>query len=208
MSFNRLNYDNCSYKQVLRESVGPGEYHLGTPPVSCDPCFAPDPRLRLQRSGVSVDPTKTMIDVDSDLMNIVRKSSNCPSKKFIPDESKKGKCEGLPKNHFKKCDMPTTEDTRVTNPSSNLRGTGWNRWEWLCQDPQERVMMPFDNNINVKLLAKDNHRPCIPKPLDQNIGLPDENSKMQPEEQIQKTPSVPTEPSSVQWQRQSVVQKY
>ena len=30
MSFNRLNYDTCSYKQVLEESIGPGEYQLAT----------------------------------------------------------------------------------------------------------------------------------------------------------------------------------
>ena len=26
MSFNKLNYDTCSYKQALSESVGPCEY--------------------------------------------------------------------------------------------------------------------------------------------------------------------------------------
>ena len=29
MSFNKLKYDTCSYKQVLEESTGPGEYQLG-----------------------------------------------------------------------------------------------------------------------------------------------------------------------------------
>ena len=24
-----------------------------------------------------------------------------------------------------------SEDTRLSNPPCNLRGTGWNRWEWL-----------------------------------------------------------------------------
>ena len=31
MSFNKLNYDTCSYKQELSESIGPGEYQLTTP---------------------------------------------------------------------------------------------------------------------------------------------------------------------------------
>jgi hypothetical protein len=68
--------------------------------------------------------------------------------------------------------MPTTENTRLSNPSCNLRGTGWNRWEWLCQDPQERVEIPFDYNINNRLVVRDNHRPLIPKPLDQSAALP------------------------------------
>ena len=33
MSFNRLNYDMCQYKQTLFESTGPGNYLLGTPPI-------------------------------------------------------------------------------------------------------------------------------------------------------------------------------
>ena len=32
--------------------------------------------------------------------------------------------------------------------------------------------MPFDHNINNRLVAKDNHRPCIPKPIDVNHSLP------------------------------------
>ena len=42
MSFNRLNYDTCSYKQVLAESIA-REYQLGKPDVSCKPCFNKDP---------------------------------------------------------------------------------------------------------------------------------------------------------------------
>ena len=37
MSFNRLPYDNCSYKQVLKETTGPGFYHLTTPPTPANP---------------------------------------------------------------------------------------------------------------------------------------------------------------------------
>ena len=62
--------------------------------------------------------------------------------------------------------------TRLSNPSCNLRGTGWNRWEWLCDNPQERVLMPFDTNISNRLVVKDNHRPVIPKLIDQTPILP------------------------------------
>ena len=71
MSFNRLNYDTCSYKHVLSESVGPGEYQIGTPPISCEPCFPKDPSYRLQRQGASVSGQQRMIDVDSELLNIM-----------------------------------------------------------------------------------------------------------------------------------------
>ena len=67
-TFN-LKYDTCSYKQVLSESVGPGEYQLNMPFVACDDCFSKDPQLILQRSGVSVAKNIPMVDVDSELRN-------------------------------------------------------------------------------------------------------------------------------------------
>ena len=173
MSFNRLDYDTCAYKQELSESIGPGEYQLSTPNINCEDCFTKDPQLVLQRSGVSVAKTVPMIDVDSELMNITRKLSNCSSNDFIPKFNSEGEIDNsLEQVHFKDCAMPTRENTRLSNPACNLRGTGWNRWEWLCNNPQERVLLPFDTNIANRLVVKDNHRPVIPKPLDQDSILP------------------------------------
>ena len=52
MSFNRLNYDTCAYKQNLYQSVGPGEYRLTEPPNLDEPCFAESPQIRLQRQVI------------------------------------------------------------------------------------------------------------------------------------------------------------
>ena len=203
MSFNRLNYDTCSYQHSLAESVGPGEYMLTEPPNVTSPCFAESPQIRLQRQGVSVTRDMPLIDVDSELMNLTRSASNCPSKKYIPngeqcDESRK--LEEAKKNlvHGDNCYF-TVEDTRLSNPACNLRGTGWNRWEWLCLNPQERVLMPFDHNINNRLVAKDNHRPCIPKPIDVNHSLPQGNDDLVCNNTIS-TCGVPTGPPSIHWQ--------
>jgi len=199
MSFNRLNYDTCAYRQNLYQSVGPGEYKLTEPPNLNEPCFAESPQIRLQRQGVSVDTTKPLIDIDSELMNITRDASNCPSKKYIPDGSQCGKVnkqENL--QHGKDCFF-TVEDTRTSNPACNLRGTGWNRWEWLCLDPQDRVLIPFDYNISNRLVVKDNHRPCIPTPVDVNLSLPPDTGDIS----CGKTNNVcgvPTGPPSVHWQ--------
>ena len=84
MSFNRLNYDTCEYKQTLAQSIGPGHYAINTPPVSCEACYPYPPSTRLQRSGDSVDMSKYMIDVDSEMLNITRAASKCPSHKFLP----------------------------------------------------------------------------------------------------------------------------
>ena len=208
MSFNRLDYDTCAYKHVLSESVGPGEYQLGTPPISCEPCFPKDPAYRLQREGASVDARSKMIDVDSELMNITRLSSKCPNKKYLPSENQNGEiCEGVRLHHYKECDMPTSEETRTSNPACNLRGTGWNRWEWLCLDPQERVLIPFDTNISNRIIVKDNHRPCLPNPISVEESLPRPVDKPLVSD-IVPTCGVPTEPPSVQWRSSRQINNY
>jgi hypothetical protein len=207
MSFNRLNYDTCAYKHELAESVGPGEYQINTPPISCEPCFPKDPAYRLQREGAGVSKKNAMIDVDSELLGITRMSSKCPSKKFIPGQNANGEeCEGEPIHNFKDCNMPTAEDTRTSNPPCNLRGTGWNRWEWLCLDPQERVLVPFDYNINNRLIVKDNHRPCVPKPIDVNPSLP-KPSNASLYTPITSVAGVPTDPTSVHWRKSHLVKQ-
>ena len=64
---------------------------------------------------------------------------------------------------FKKCYFPT-EDTRLSNPASNLRGTGINRFAPLCLDPQKNVLFPGSMQVPTRLVVKDNHRPCVPTP--------------------------------------------
>src|SRR3989338_5435 len=100
-----------------------------------------------------------------------------------------------------------TEDTRLSNPPCTLRGTGWNRFEWLPADPQECVTEPFDFQINTKLLSKDNHRPCVPKPLNQNIVYPSPNNTPICET-ILPVAHAPTNSPSVSWQREDIISNY
>ena len=94
---------------------------------------------------------------------------------------------------FKDCDIPSRENTRLSNPPATLRGTGWNRWEWLCENPQKRSLVPFDYNINNRLVTKDNHRPLVPNPIDQSVFLPPQNNNPIRVE-ISQAPAVPLGP--------------
>ena len=222
MSFNRLAYDTCSYKQVLAESISPGVYQINKPPVSCEPCYPDDPRIRLQSRGASVSETTSLIDVDSEMLGITRKNSRCPENKYLSHSQASHNCGAqtgsvgkecngsvcLDYNpiHFGNCFKPV-EDTRLSNPPCTLRGTGWNRWEWLCQDPQERVEIPFDYQIHSRTVVKDNHRPCIPNPLDQYSSWPVPDNKPICEN-IVRTCGVPTGPPSVQWRSADEIRRY
>ena len=179
MSFNRLNYDACTYKQNVKQSVGSADYYIGAPRVDCRACFPTDPAVNLGFGhpglvsggiGGAVCKDKTLTDVSSELFGITRKASNCPSEKFIPSNK-----EFCTLTDVKDCNGLPNESTRLSNPTCSLRCTGWNRWEWLCHNPQEKSLVPFDFNISNRLIVKDNHRPCIQRPINQLDALPPAN---------------------------------
>ncbi len=212
MSFSKNIYDEESYQQSISQSVGPGAYHLGVPRVSCKPCFPTNPHTMLQGQGVSHLKNTPLADVSSELFGINRKLSKNISDQYIPScpdsvcesgevcgQGVVGNCPNVrnAKNtleHMEDCLLPT-EDTRLTNPSCNLRGTGWNRWQHLHTNPQANVEIPFNWNISNRILAKDNHRPCVPVPLDQSQSLPSGGSL--PCESTQSTCAAVTLPKSV-----------
>jgi hypothetical protein len=83
-----------------------------------------------------------------------------------------------PKYNYGKCNL-YTDYSRLTNPSCNLRGTGVNRFQPMCLNFQDetRWLNPNEVNISYRLVAKDNHRPKIPVPMDQTLALPDPDAK-------------------------------
>lgn len=164
-ALNSLRYDSNTYAFDVKQSVGPGSYVLGTPVPHCSPCFANDSRLIPGTSGDSICADIAMIDVDSELQGITRRATNDPTGKYLPSRpcsmTRLPDCRGL-----------SVEDTRLNNPPMTLRGTGWNRWEWLCTNPQERALIPFDTLVDTSLVVKDNHRPMLTRPVDPTLALP------------------------------------
>lgn len=174
MSFTRLDYDPCTYRTDLLQSVGPSDYLMATPALQCSTCISVDPWVQ-GGGAASICKDRPLVDIDSELHNLSRPATNCPAGLYHPSATPFCSRTDFPDCHTSSI---SSEDTRLTNPPCTLRSTGWNRWEWLCQDPQDKVQMPFDWNIDSKLMAKDNHRPCIPVPLDQSPSLPrDDNAE-------------------------------
>jgi len=209
MSFNRLKYDNCEIKKYNQESTGPGNYLYNTP-IMCDTCLNDNPRIINQKNGVSLNSNVDWrfysgpVDVESDLFNLNRIATRCPTNMYAPNcKSNSCKNQGepcgagvlescsTPENplrnswnrpgdnnlvDFKNCFFPT-EDTRLSNPAMNLRGTGWNRFNPLCFDPQKQVTFPGEYNTSTRLVVKDNHRPSVVIP---NVNNMNPNGKLEP----------------------------
>ena len=151
-------------------------YMLGTPANDCgNDCtrdVPADPYFRYQKFGPNACPPGKAVDDGSELEGLNYKSTKCSNDQYIPGKySSKGACAAAGTSKVRSC-LPPTEDTRLSNPPCNLHSTGWNRWEWLCWNPQDRAIIPFEWNTSYRIVAKDNHVPCFETPLDQLNHLP------------------------------------
>jgi len=209
MSSNRLFYDKCAYDTDVQQSMNVSKYVLGEPVISCKPCYPESPNVRLQSQGDSIYRNTLLVDIDSELMNLNRKLARDPCNHYSPDQRPSDKNLF----HFSDCNFISMINCRMDNPPCNLRGTGINRFEWLCKDPQQlphSLLMPFDFNVSNRLLVKDNHRPCIPTPLDMTSALP-KGGELPQQEPVKGLPHIssnPVDPPSVGWQRSHNIRNY
>lgn len=167
-NWTRNRADDCHIEDDVRITTGPGRYISEAPNSYCNAAFAPEPTIRQQKWGASQVDRYIKTDVESDLFNMNRTTTKAACGQYDPNDNR---MNSAGKRNIKEASFPQT-DSRLNDPPCTLRGTGWNRWEWLCQNPQETVMMPFDWYIPGRLLHKDAHRPCIPTPLSPHPVLP------------------------------------
>lgn len=182
MATTSLGADACTYQEKLRRSIGPGMYMLGTPGADCkERCskdVPADPFIRYQAWGPGTCVPGSAVDDGSELLGLNYKASKCSTDTYLPGKYNiQGQCYAGARGRStspRAC-MAPTESTRLSNPPCTLRATGWNRWEWLCWDPQERAIIPFDWNVSYRIVSKDNHVPCLERPLDQSGFIPTGN---------------------------------
>jgi len=184
---NRLMYDETTYHQNLKQSMLPGQYAMSQFAANnCGKCISADPSLTDIGHGSmpSCGNGVSEVDVESDLLNITRQATRDPKGQYRGNGGPPTVCGGVPVQQVgrimapaRECMMPSAVDTRLTAPTCTLRGTGWNRFEWLCKDPQDTALMPFDSLVNTSIVMKDNHRPQLATPLDPTMALPPSASR-------------------------------
>jgi hypothetical protein len=154
MSFTRFNNDPCRTHKLLQESTGPGRYMIDVPGNGTKPCFMEDPFIRLQKWGANLQ-TDT-INLESDLLGITRRiGRDCVDQKpTIVVHSNKVE--------YPVC-LPFTEQPRATNPAWMVKDVEQNNFQYLPLDPQENTCMPFQNNLNTRLIERDNFRAIVPE---------------------------------------------
>lgn len=147
-SMTRYKHDVGKMVENNEISTGPGRYALGVPNAYGNATFAPNPTVRQQKWGASHDMTSTKTDVESDLRNLARPTTRSTCGQYGPEEGRRT-LTAMPEAEF-----PMTF-ARLVDPPCTGRSSGWNRWEWLCENPQENVMMPFEQLIDSRAAAKD-----------------------------------------------------
>ena len=167
--FTRNRYDVQDYNRDLYQTIRPGHFKTNLPRNDCDGCLNPNPAHNASFGGSIYE--NNLIDVDSELMGLTRPNSRCPTNKYNPEKANE-EFKNSDMNNYKDCPNFVGESTRLSNPGCTLRGTGWNRWEWLCQNPQDKAIVPFNIELNTSIMAKDDHRPCIPNLVDQSLSQP------------------------------------
>jgi hypothetical protein len=142
-------------------TTGPGRYALGVPNAYGNAVFAPNPTVRMQRWGAAHDMSSTKTDVESDLRNLQRPTTRAACGQYNPNTQVARTLTAMPEEDFPQAHM------RLVDPPCTLRGSGWNRWEWLCDNPQENVMIPFENNVDSIHAAKDTYYKRLGQPIEQ-----------------------------------------
>lgn len=192
LNWSRNRYDVGAEDYYTRQSTAPLEYILDPNYTEqCQPC-RPASEGFISKQGVSYNTNSPIIDQESELFNLNRVLTRDPNYKYIPLCPDCGNCQsGLPCGDamesqcsscqsklfdFQPCGIKH-EYTRLSNPTCTLRETGHNRFQPLCLNPQDesRWLHPGEIGINWRMISKDNHVPCPPKPLDVTPSLPTPN---------------------------------
>lgn len=148
-AMTRYRHDLNKMVENNEISTGPGRYVLGVPNRYGNATFVPTPSVLNQKWGAAHDMSSTKTDVESDLWNIGRPGARVACGQYSPTEGAARRLTAMPETDF-----PHTFE-RLVDPPCTLRGSGWNRWEWLCQNPQENVMVPFEHLVTARRAAKD-----------------------------------------------------
>jgi len=158
MAFTRFNYDECRTKKKLQEATGPGRYILNVPGNGPTPLFFNDPQIRMQKWGANLKDVVNgaPIDIDSKLSGRTQKLE-----KYDITKSKMKDLNTVNKSYpvFKDA---ITDESRATHPSWKYRALPQNREYPLFLNPQENLCFRFHNNLNTRLLERDNFKPKVP----------------------------------------------
>lgn len=155
MAFTRFHDDPYRIKKQLEESSFAGRYQLNVPGPGVDLPFMEDPQIRLQRWGANLR-TNT-VNLESDLFGI-----NRPLNRDLEEINCYKKHAAHADQVTYRVTKPIVDESRATHPAWMYRDIDYNRWESPHLNPQNGLEKPFNENIQTRILEKDNFTPTVP----------------------------------------------
>ena len=152
MAFTRFHDDPVRIQKQLAMSSFLGRYQLDTPGQGMDLPFMEDPQMRLQKWGANLR-TNT-VNLESDLRGMSRKlnrdytNTNDYVANSVPAE----------RVNYRNSD-PFVEESRASHPAWTYRDLEQTRWETPFMNPQANLEKKFHDNIQTRILEKDNYNP-------------------------------------------------
>ena len=158
MASTRFHDDPCRIQKQLQESTGLGRYMLNVPGNGDKPCFMEDPFIRMQKWGANLMTNPR--NLESDLLGLTRTST-----RDCKDENNyKSRSVATSMIHYPSC-QSVTDQSRATHPAWMYKDLEQVNWYSLPLNPQENTCMPFQNNLNTRILERENfvaQIPCFP----------------------------------------------
>ena len=157
MANTRFFYDDCRTKKQLQQSTDAGRWILDTPGNGIDPYFIEDPYIRIQRWGGNL--RTNAINIDSDLRGVNRSIGRDGLGLNYTDTQVKSASIAYPSTK-----ALTTGQSRTTHPAWWFRDASQMHLEFPPIQPQLNTCLPFHNNINTRIIEKDQFmakRDCV-----------------------------------------------
>lgn len=150
MSFTRFHDDPNRIQKTNLETSAMNDYVFNVPNnVKSRTLFFDDPHLTNQKNGNTL--CKNMVQVESELQCLDRKLSRDHKHKNNYLNSQSFKQYIVPKNVSK----TITKESRASHPSWMYRESTTLRTDFLFEDPQKNVFVPFQTNLDTNVLEKD-----------------------------------------------------
>lgn len=149
--FTNIRSDNARIKKEMEISTYSGRYALDVPGPGLDLPFMEDTQVRMQYWGANLKTCR--VDLEGELFSINRKISRDYNDQ---DEYKKFIVDSNPIQSFS-TKNPFVEESRSSHPVFVYRELETNRWETPWINPQANLEKPFHDNIQTRILEKDNH---------------------------------------------------
>jgi hypothetical protein len=151
MSNTRFNNDPLRVQKSLQQSTDPGRWNLNVPGNGDKPCYMEDPYIIIQKWGANL--RTNVLDVESDLLGINRKTH----KDCLEEDNYKNHQVSSKQIKYPVCRDLSTEQSRATLPAWTFRELEQPLWSILPLNAQENTCLPFQSNLNTRILEKDSY---------------------------------------------------